>query len=287
MLFTDFLFSFIQSLKIDLAKQKYYRVFKKLLYLPYKFLLDKIRQTFLIKKNDLDKNLKLRILKNMKLDELFLEFNADKGSKFKMNKRLIGGHNYTPFYEKYFSNYKNKSQLKVLEVGSLRGGATASFFYYFNNPEIFCADINPFQIEVFSKKIRKLFVDTQSKKSISSLSSFIGEEFDIIIDDGSHNIKDQIVTLNILFKNLKRNGIYVIEDASQYVASKHLNQDNLDYGAKEILFSVIRNDNLKIKYLLQNDEKKLKNEIKNLHTEKGNFTLNKINISEIIFIEKC
>lgn len=287
MLFTDFLFSFIQSLKIDLAKKKYYRVFKKLLYYPYKFLLDKIRQTFLIKKNDLDKNLKLRILKNMKLDELFFEFNADKGSKFKMNKRLISSHNYTPFYEKYFSNYKNKSQLKVLEVGSLRGGATASFFYYFNNPEIFCADINPFQIEVFSKKIRKLFVDTQSKKSISSLSSFIGEEFDIIIDDGSHNIKDQIVTLNILFKNLKRNGIYVIEDASQYVASKNLNQDNLDYGAKEILFSVIKNDNLKIKYLLQDDEKKLRNEIKNLHIENGNYILNKINISEIIFIEKC
>ena len=88
-------------------------------------------------------------------------------------------------------------------------------------------------------------------------------------------------------RNLKRNGIYVIEDAFQYVASKNLNQANLDYGAKEILFSIIKNYNLKIKYLLQDDEKKLRNEIKNLHIENGNYILNKINISEIIFIEKC
>ncbi len=286
MLFTDFFFSFIQSLKTDLAKKRFYRSFKKLFYYPYKFLLDRIRQTFLIKKNNLDKNLKLRILKNMKLDELFIEFNADKGSKFKMNGKLIGGHSYTPFYEKYFSSYKNKSKLKVLEIGSLRGSATASFFYYFNNPEIFCADINPFQIEVFSKKIRKLFLDTQSKESISNLSSFIDEEFDIIIDDGSHNIKDQIVTLNILFRNLKRNGVYVIEDASQYLAMKNLNQDNLAYGAKEILFSVIKNDKSKIKYLQQDDVKKLRNEIKKIYIEKGIYTQNQINISEIIFIEK-
>ena len=153
MLFTDFLFSFIQSLKIDLAKKKYYRVFKKLLYYPYKFLLDKIRQTFLIKKNNLDKNLKLRILKNMKLDELFFEFNADKGSKFKMNKRLISSHNYTPFYEKYFANYKNKSELKILEVGSLRGGATASFFIILTTQKYFVLILILFKSKYSQKKL--------------------------------------------------------------------------------------------------------------------------------------
>ena len=168
----------------------------------------------------------------------------------------------------------------------MRGAATASFFYYFDKPKIYCADINPFQIQVFSKNIKKFFVDTQSKKTISNLSSHINEEFDIIIDDGSHNIKDQIITLNILFKRLKKDGIYVIEDASQYLFSKNLNQDNLNYGAKEILLSIKKNDNSKISYMSNDEVKKNQNEIKNIFIEKGNYFLDGINISEIVFIEK-
>jgi hypothetical protein len=37
-------------------------------------------------------------------------------------------------------------------------------------------------------------------------------KFDIIIDDGSHIMDHQIVTLNRLFKHLNDGGIYIIED---------------------------------------------------------------------------
>ena len=222
----------------------------------------------------------------MTLGNLFYEFNADKGLKFKINNNEINGHNYTPFYEKYISKYKNKKDLNILEIGSLRGGGTASFFYYFENPKIFCADINPFQIQVFSNRIRKFFLNTQSKESISNLNSYINEEFDLIIDDGSHNIRDQIITFCGFFQNLKKNGIYIIEDSSQYKASKNLNVDNLGYGVKEILLSLKLDDNLKVDYLSQDEAKKMKNKIKNLFIEQGNFIQNDINISEILFIEK-
>ena len=286
MKFIDFMFSFYQSLKIDINKKEYIKFIKRIFFYPYKFFLDKIRQFYLIKKINLDTHPKLKIFKSMILDNLFYEFNADKGSKFKINNKEIDGHNYTPFYEKYISKYKNKKNLSILEIGSLRGGGTASFFYYFEDPKIFCADINPFQIQVFSKKIRKFFLNTQFKKSISSLNSYINEEFDLIIDDGSHNIRDQIITLNGFFKNLKKGGIYVIEDSSQYKASKNLNIDNLSYGAKEILFSIKKGVNSKIDYLSQDEVKKLKNQIKNLSIEQGNYVQDNINISEIVFVEK-
>ena len=286
MKFTDFIFSFYQSLKTDIYKKEYIKFIKRIFFYPYKFFLDKIRQFFLIKKINLDKHPKLKSFKSMLLDSLFSEFNSDKGSKFEINDHVVDGHNYTPFYEKYISKYKNKKDLKILEIGSLRGGGTASFFYYFENPEIFCADINPFQIQVFSKKIRKLYLNTQSKDSISSLCSYIGKEFDIIVDDGSHNIRDQIITFNGFFKKLKNDGIYVIEDTSQYIASKNLNVDNLDYGTKEILISLKENDNSKIDYLSQDEAKKLSREIKNIFIEKGNYIQDNINISEIVFVEK-
>ena len=63
------------------------------------------------------------------------------------------------------------------------------------------------------------------------------------------------------FQNLKKNGIYIIEDSSQYKASKNLNVDNLGYGVKEILLSLKLEDNLKVDYLSQDEAKKMKNKI--------------------------
>ena len=286
MLLSDFIFSFNQSLKNDLLKKKKIRFFKKIFYYPYKFLLDKLREIFLIKKKNLDGNQNPRGIENLNLDNLFVQFNADKGSKFIIDKKEVSGHNYSPFYENFFSKFKIKKELKILEIGSLRGSATASFYYYFDKPQIFCADINPFQIQVFSRNIRKFFVDTQSKESLLNLRNYINQEFDIIIDDGSHNIKDQIISIGVLFENLKSGGLYVIEDTSQYLLSPNLNVDNLNYGAKEILLSVLNKDSLKQNYLNKNEVDFLNKKIKNLSIEKGSHYVNGINISEILFIEK-
>ena len=282
----DFIFSYIHSLSNELWKKKYLKFFKKIFYYPYKFFLDKIRQLFLINKINLDKNYDAIKNKNLSLENLFNKYNTDKGKIFFHKNKKFVGHNYTPFYEKYFQKFKSIKRLRILEIGSLRGAATASFYYYFNKPQIFCADINPFQIGVFSENIRKFFLNTQSKKSITKLANYMNQTFDIIIDDGSHNIRDQIITFNILFKYLNKSGIYVIEDASQYLASKNLNQDDLKYGAKEILMSVKNNDFKKNNYLEIMDVVSLNKDIKDIHIEKGCHTIKDINISEIIFVKK-
>ena len=38
------------------------------------------------------------------------------------------------------------------------------------------------------------------------------ESFDIIIDDGSHNLSDILNGINVFFKFLKDQGLYIIED---------------------------------------------------------------------------
>ena len=119
-----------------------------------------------------------------------------------------------------------------------------------------------------------------------NLVSYIKEDFDIIIDDGSHNIKDQIISISILFECLKNNGLYIIEDASQYLSSKNLNIDNLTYGAKEILLSVVNKDFTKQNYLDRNKSDFLNKKIKKISVENGSHYINGINISEILFIEK-
>ena len=286
MILKDFIFSYTQSIKKDLNKKKYFKAFRKLFNYPYKLLLDKVRQFLSLKKYNLDKDKENKNLKFLSLDDLFIRFNSDKASEFVMNDKKIHGHNYSPFYEKYFFRYKNKKKISILEIGSLRGAATASFYYYFDNPNIICADINPFQIQVYSKNIRSVFVDTQSNDTLKNLSFFLDQEFDIIIDDGSHNIRDQIITFNIFFRKLKKNGWYVIEDSSQYLSASHLNPDNLRYGTNEIISSVKNKQSKKINYLSTTDIDILSQSIGNIFLEKGNYIENKINISEIIFIEK-
>ena len=282
----DFFFSYNQSIKTDLIRKNNLKAFRKIFNYPYKFILDKIRELFSINKTNLNKIRDDEVFKKMSFDELFMNYNSDKASKFILNGKRTDGHNYSPFYEKYFQKYKNKENLKILEIGSLRGAATASFFCYFKNPQIICADINPFQIQVFSKNIRSIYTNTQSVTILKNLSNYLNQEFDIIIDDGSHNIRDQIITFNELFKILKKDGIYVIEDSSQYLSALHLNPDNLKYGSKEILFSLKENNSNKTKYLSNEDQLIISNTIGNIFLEKGNFVENKINISEIIFIEK-
>ena len=280
----DFFFSYIQSTKVDLAKKKYFKAFRKLFNYPYKFILNKFRELFSLGKNNLDQ--KEKIDRKTSFDDLFMKFNSDKASKFVINNEKINGHNYSPFYEKYLSKYKNLRDLNILEIGSLRGAATASFFNYFDTPKIVCADINPFQLKEYSKNIRPIYVDAQSNDILERLSAFLNEEFDIIIDDGSHNIKDQIITFNNFFKKLKKSGIYIIEDSSQYLSALHLNPDNLKFGAKEIIISIKDNNIKKIQYISDREAEIMNKMIRNIYIEKGNYIENKINISEIIFIEK-
>ena len=280
----DFLFSYVESFKIDLDKKKYFKAFRKLFNYPYKFFLDKFRQLFSLKKKNLDKINKN--FENKSLNDLFIEFNSDKASKFIINSKQIDGHNYSPIYEKYFQKYKNIKNLNILEIGSLRGSGTASFYYYFDKPKIFCVDINPFQIQIYSKNIRVLYVDTKSKNALLNLRSYLDKNFDIIIDDGSHNIRDQIITMNIFFEKLKKGGLYVIEDSTQYLSSKSLNPDQLDYGSKDILSSIQNKNVEKIKYLSLDEVNQLRENMGNIFSEKGNYFENGVNISEIIFIEK-
>ncbi len=279
----DFFFSYKTTIKSQLLKKKYLKLLSKILSFPYKFLLFKINTFFEVDKIDLDKLEKLNI---SDLDQLFLYFNTDKGSKVKIVDKIQKGHNYSQHYEKYFSKFRNIEGLKVLEIGSLFGGGTASFLNYFTSAKIVCLDINPFNMKYYSKKFRSLYIDTQSKVIIEDVANYLKYDFDIIIDDGSHNKKDQILTLNYFLPKLKKGGIYVIEDTTQYLQIPSLNEDNLEYGVNDFLMSIKKNGFHETQFLDDEEKKKIQSEIKNLYLEEGNFFYKNQSLPEIIFIEK-
>lgn len=188
-----------------------------LIVLPFNYLLNKL---FLQSIKNLDVySKKNQSLFDKDLNFLFKYFNSDKGDSYinqyekpiNKKKEIIEGHNYHKFYEKYFSTKKNNS-LEILEIGSFKGNAAASFFFYFPKALIFSADIFPDLFRYRSKRIKNFFMD--NSKTLELQNKIINQNFryDIIIEDAGHYFKDQIITLFILFKSLKPKGIFVIEE---------------------------------------------------------------------------
>lgn len=132
------------------------------------------------------------------------------------------GHRYTYYYNEFFKNYKNK-RLNLLEIGIFRGGSIKMWSKYFKNGKIFGIDncdvntsgdllCNEETLSNLNKiKNVKCFKCSQTDK-IELSKKFNNFIFDIIIDDGSHFIKDQLISLGYLFKMLKPGGSYIIED---------------------------------------------------------------------------
>lgn len=91
---------------------------------------------------------------------------------------------------------------------------------FFNNSKIYGIDVNQ-NCKNLCKNFDNINIYIGNSNNIK-----LEEKFYIIIDDGSHLADDIINTYYNLQKNLKKNGIYVIEDchtcfSSSYIKSFH------------------------------------------------------------------
>tara|TARA_X000001036_G_scaffold379030_1_gene369681 strand:+ start:33 stop:890 length:858 start_codon:yes stop_codon:yes gene_type:complete len=284
MLFRDFWFSYKNILLRQIIKKKYLNFLRKIFGSLYKFILRYIKHTLLFGITNLD-NPKEKYLYQLKLDDLFIRFNCDKGPFCIWNKKKVFTHKYSFFYEKYFSKIKNK-KLKILELGSHEGRGIASFYYYFSNAHFYGANINPFQMIYKSDRVTELFVDVASEEILNNLAHHLNYDFDIIIDDASHNLRDILITFPIFFKKLKTNGVYVIEDLDQFHIFKELNPYVKELTPKEILLKIKNKKNFQSSFINTNQKDFLMKNIKNIYLEKGSMFIKKKNVSDIAFIEK-
>jgi predicted O-methyltransferase YrrM len=231
------------------------------------------------KKINIDKD---KFQDNIELEELFSFYKTDKANYIKSTK--ISGHGYTEFYEKHFSSLRNK-KLNLLEIGSFSGASAAAFAKYFKDINVFCLDINLTKFIYESKKIHPFGLDISNKKLIEKFFNKIDfckrvKHFDIIIDDGSHILSDQLKAIDYFFKYLNKDGYYVIEDYrfSEYIP--HL-KDTDDPCVREF-FEILKKNNKKdFKFISAETFENLKKNSPNIFEYKGNKKL-----SSIAFIKK-
>ncbi len=120
-------------------------------------------------------------------------------------------HHYFEIYDRHFSKYKGKD-ITLLEVGVFHGGSLQMWKNYFGaNSKVYGIDINP-ECKKFEEGNTKIFIGSQEDRSF--LRDVLKQipKLDILIDDGGHTMRQQIVSFEEMYDHIKEDGIYLCED---------------------------------------------------------------------------
>lgn len=140
------------------------------------------------------------------LNEIYSKYQSPEGHGDKGT-----AHTYINEYEKLLNEYRENST--VLEIGICQGESLKMWVEYFINSKVYGIDITDVYIKdlIEENKYNIIIGNACSEDILKQLNNLT---FDVIIDDGSHLINDQISSFNILKNIMKPNGIYIIEDVN-------------------------------------------------------------------------
>ncbi|MDH3739712.1 MAG: class I SAM-dependent methyltransferase, partial [Alphaproteobacteria bacterium] len=107
-------------------------------------------------------------------------------------------HHYFEIYEQWFSPWRGREDVKLLEIGVARGGSLRMWRQYFHpGATIVGLDIDP-DCKVHENAEENLFVEIGDQTDTSFLDDVIEKlgPFDIIVDDGGHTPAQQTISFN-------------------------------------------------------------------------------------------
>lgn len=147
----------------------------------------------------------------MTLVDIMIEHNLRNDTNYEFGTDKEFNHKYcTAFYDKEFSKYRYKENLRILELGIHRGGSLALWHHYFPDADIYGVDPYDFgakqKCEIYPR-VKVMYADGYRREFAESLPNF-----DIIIDDGPHTKESHIQSLRLYLPKLKIGGVFVIED---------------------------------------------------------------------------
>lgn len=148
------------------------------------------------------------------LCRLAIKYSTDKGGRHNTynHEPCHGTHDYTPIYFDLFSRQRMHVK-SVLEIGINKGCSLLMWREFFPNATITGIDISEGTMVWNHERIQTFVADQADPHALANaLQVAQAHPFDVIIDDGSHRMSDQIVTLGCLAPLLSDIGVYVIED---------------------------------------------------------------------------
>ena len=119
-------------------------------------------------------------------------------------------HSYIPIYERLFAKFK-EIHGRVMEIGTLDGGSLRAWEDWFTKASIVGVDINPKPPYIEGReRIHHIRGDAYTEEVFHKLEA-IGD-YNVIIDDGLHEVDAQCTFCANYVKLLAPGGIAVVED---------------------------------------------------------------------------
>jgi len=136
------------------------------------------------------------------------------GLRYKTDKATH--HKYCDFYQKNLPDRDFSGRL--LEIGIMDGNSLRMWKEYYPKAEIVGIDIHK---KPPIKGVTVLQMDGTDPKQLKTLG-----EFQIIVDDGSHNTLDQQKSFEQLYyKQLSKGGFYILEDLHTSLMPNYVNSE--------------------------------------------------------------
>ena len=138
------------------------------------------------------------------LKELFYNQLSKKTSKWS---------NYFDIYHRHFDKFLNQ-EINLLEIGVANGGSLELWHTYFGDKcNIFGIDIDSNVLNLKFNFDVNISIGNQKDNAFWEQYLHTVPYFDIVIDDGGHDMDDQLTTLINIFPHLNDGGLLLIEDA--------------------------------------------------------------------------
>jgi SAM-dependent methyltransferase len=150
------------------------------------------------------------------LCEIGKKYDTDKSSQRSNVTNTRHCHPYTLFYDTLFKN-KTNEQLEIAELGILEGSSLLMWREYFKKANIYGFDyhdlmINNFKQKYNNERITLSHIDVTNEESIKKSFCNLNIQYDIIIEDTTHQFEDQIRVIKNIYQYLKPGGILIIEN---------------------------------------------------------------------------
>lgn len=120
-------------------------------------------------------------------------------------------HNYVGVYDVFLRPIRHTAT-DILEIGVFKGRSMRLWADYFSKATIHGVDILDTSDLELPIRVRTYIGDQAKRDDLRSVVVKAGKEFDVILDDGGHTMKQQQISMGFLFPYVKKGGYYIIED---------------------------------------------------------------------------
>lgn len=145
-------------------------------------------------------------VEDLRDDPLFGYFNSHRAGRV-----LDKWAHYFPIYSRHFAPYRGRP-VRILEIGIYRGGSLDMWQWYFGDQvTLVGVDIDE-AARAASDPRHVVEIGDQTDADFLRRVAAQHGPFDIIIDDGGHEMQQQIITTETLFPLLADGGVFLVED---------------------------------------------------------------------------